>query len=300
MDRRAFLRCGLAAAGLSALSAPNASALADDVALRMEVVRIPLLPKSFDGFRIGFLSDPHLGPWVPDELVAQAVQRLKNEKVDLVCFGGDFIGIPESFPGGLFPIKRNEKLAALRKSAMPDSIFGRVAGLLAGIRSANGSFAVYGNHDNWVGPRICRRKLAEGGITILKNEGHVVNRGGEALRLLGCDDYWTGVPAFAAPAKKPEREIRVLLCHNPDYVSYLLESTNVEFDLALCGHTHGGQIKLPFIGALSYNIRDRRFGEGLVRHAKGQVYTSRGIGVVEIPFRLNCPPEVSVLVLLRG
>ena len=134
---------------------------------------------------------------------------------------------------------------------------------------------------------------------MLINRSVTFKRNLETFRIIGTDDYWTGIPRFAA-APKRESENRVLISHNPDYVSFLLENTACEFDLALSGHTHGGQIKLPIIGALGYNVTDARFGEGLVHHKRGEVFTTRGLGVVEIPVRINCPPEVSILTLTHA
>ena len=91
------------------------------------------------------------------------------------------------------------------------------------------------------------------------------------------------------------------MSHNPDYISRLLEiQPEYHFDLALCGHTHGGQIRLPGMGAVMSQIQDPRFVAGLVNINGKQVYTSRGLGVVGLPFRYDCPPEVTVFTLKRG
>ena len=89
--------------------------------------------------------------------------------------------------------------------------------------------------------------------------------------------------------------------HNPDFTSLIHTRGVSSFDLALSGHTHGGQVCIPALGAISYNINDLRLGEGLFTFPDGsQSYTSRGIGVVEFPYRINCPPEVTVLQLTKA
>ena len=302
ISRRDFLRSGAAIVALAGLCGTRAALAADSsqVALRTETVRLPGLPRSFEGFRIGLLTDPHLGPWVRHELVEAGVRLLNSEHVDLALLGGDFIGIPDAFPRKFLPYTPNHTFSNIARPGLPEAIYAHVADLLGGLKAAHGPYAVYGNHDNWVEPDLCAAKLGRKRIRVLKNEQVILQRGADELLLVGCDDYWTGTPRFPKLGKSNSRQARVLLTHNPDYVSYLLESTQAEFDLALCGHTHGGQIRLPGIGALHYNIEDTRFGEGLVVHPRGHVYTSRGIGVVALPFRLNCPPEVNVLMLSSG
>lgn len=143
--------------------------------------------------------------------------------------------------------------------------------------------------------------MSKAGIQVLLNTVFPVERQGKRLLVLGSDDYWTGIPSTSAmPDKKEPGQVRIVLSHNPDYLSHLLEKTRFEFDLGLSGHTHGGQIKLPLIGALHYNIKDQRFAEGLFSHPRAVTYTSRGIGVVGLPIRINCPPEVNVFTLKRA
>ena len=136
------------------------------------------------------------------------------------------------------------------------------------------------------------------GIEILVNDVRQIRRGTSKITLVGVDDYWTGFPSVPLEATKTSpQDVRVLISHNPDYASAILERTEIEFDIALCGHTHGGQIKLPLVGAPHYNVKDLRFKEGLYVHPRGLVYTTRGLGMVELPWRINCPPEVTVLEL---
>ncbi len=97
-----------------------------------------------------------------------------------------------------------------------------------------------------------------------------------------------------------ENSFSILLTHNPDFSSFVLHDKNIKFNLSLSGHTHGGQIKLPIVGALGYNISDLRYKEGLVDYQETKLYTSRGLGYVELPIRINCPPEVTIITLRKS
>jgi len=298
-SRRDFLKNSLALLGASSLLPAFPSyATSSDVLLRTETVYIPRLPKSFDGFRIGLLSDLHLGPWVSPDLVSQAVRLINSEKPDLILLAGDFVGIPDQFPVADLPYSSDPIFDSISKADLPQKIFTLAADLFSELKAPQGVFAVYGNHDNWIEPTLCAAAFANKKIPILKNDLIRITRNGDELTLIGCDDYWSGIPVWPKQiARRAKNQARLLLTHNPDYVSYLLDSTNANFDLALCGHTHGGQIRLPLVGALTYNVEDRRFADGLAKHPRGQVFTSRGVGVVEVPFRLNCPSEVNMIML---
>jgi len=295
ISRRQFLQTLGALAGSLSI-APTA--FASSIELKELTVTIPNLPPSFSGYRIGFLSDLHLGVWVTNEEIESAVLKLRLAKIDIALVGGDLIGLSDGFPGGLIPYAPNKEFKRMSKSERPAAIFNRVADLLSPLRPPDGIHAVYGNHDNWVNPKLCADSLTTRKINLLVNSKFEVRRGPDILTLLGPDDYWTGSPYLVVPPKKEANELRVVLAHNPDYVSYLLTKTSYEVDIALCGHTHGGQIKLPIIGPLFYNLEDLRLAEGLYTSGNTHVFTTRGIGMVELPLRINCPPEVNVITLV--
>lgn len=124
-----------------------------------------------------------------------------------------------------------------------------------------------------------------------------MQRGSESLLIFGSDDYLTGLPAVPPAAAIPGVSARVLVTHNPDYVSEVLKRDAARFSLALCGHTHGGQVRLPGLISMAAPVRDTRFLAGLVQVDGRWVYTSRGLGMVGLPFRVNCPPEITTIEL---
>lgn len=264
-------------------------------------ILIKNLPLEFQDYRIGFLSDIHLGAFVPDDWLDHAISSLNRAGIDLLTLGGDYLWIPDTLLSGMFGRIRNEKFSNPLSQDLPDRIYSRVGAITSQIQSRDGIFAVLGNHDRWVAPLICLKSFKEQKIPVLVNETVQIKRDNATLQIAGVDDYWRGIPRnpFGAEEFRPNT-FRVLLAHNPDYISGLIASGQAHFDLALAGHTHGGQIKLPFVGALTYNIQDQRFSSGLKQLEGLSVYTTRGLGVVEIPYRINCPAEASVLTLKRA
>lgn len=296
LSRRRFLTsCAVGALGAAASGAYAINAETTG-ALELQRVDVPLatLPRAFDGYTIGFVSDMHLGYYVPTELIALAADRLREERCDLIALGGDYIWHPDDEKVWK---KGNGDFKGLAHSEVPEAVFDRIADIYAALQPPDGVVAVLGNHDMWIAPDVCMRSLSARGVTVLENRAIEIRRGEARLDLAGVADLWTGFPRFPDLPPKDINRTRILLAHNPDYVSESLGRTDRSFDLALCGHTHGGQIRLPFGAVVFDNVADKRFVSGLVAVGGQAVYTSNGIGVVEIPLRINCPPEVTVLTL---
>lgn len=265
-------------------------------------IRITDLPKAFDNYRIGFITDTHIGISVPIDWLEQAINTLRHHRVDLLLFGGDFVWLPESLFNRLVPIVRNHKFVGLSHSEMLTMSYKAITRILKDLGIKDGIYGVPGNHDNWYDPHMCRQLLQGGRFRLLINQNINVYRGSERLELIGFDDYWTGKPLFpATPLKKNRNHTRILLSHNPDLLSFLHHNSKLEFDLGLAGHTHGGQIRLPGqLGAIHYGIRDHHLADGFFYHGQTSFYTSRGLGVSGIPIRINCPAEITILKLLRA
>ena len=304
ISRREFLGlAGLGAVGTAALgsAAIGLHDTTEDLAFGFRQIALAGLPKSFHGYRIGVLSDIHLGVAVRDEFVAEAVAMLQRAKVDLLLLAGDYLWIPDSALSRATLNVRNPKFHGLASAQLITAIYRRLGQILDSFSPPDGSFAVFGNHDQWMGPDICLRELTNSKRRFINNQEIQITRPGGKLKIYGADDYWTGVPHKPEwSSGKTDAECRILLCHNPDYTSYLLGRRDIHFDLALSGHTHGGQCLLPVIGALGYNIRDTRFSSGLYDSGTWKALTTRGIGVVEVSYRLNCPPEVTVVELVAA
>lgn len=303
VTRREFLKligAGCAVTGIG-YSIPNLNTTLSGVTLEEISIKIRTLPKNFEGYRIGFLTDLHLGPRVPHDLIYDSIQLLFKAQIDLLLLGGDYIWIPSS--SFAYLTSENKNFRGVRPADLPKKIYAEIFRMLGEKLPRDGMYGVLGNHDRWIDPRAALKSFAEFRTPLLINSSATISRGNQALTIIGTDDYLTGIPKLPTlSAKLPEREARILLNHNPDFLDEALAGGNpLGIDLSIGGHTHGGQIVLPLVGALTYNISNLQYSVGLYHHPSGaQCYTSRGVGVVEIPFRINCPPEVTVFELSRG
>jgi predicted MPP superfamily phosphohydrolase len=261
-------------------------------------IRISDLPKDLIGFRIGFLSDLHFSAWLQDEIIADAFKLASESSVDVLLLGGDYIWSHEPWVESVFSSGAHPKYTGGSKQRRADKLADKFTEIVGKLGLTVPTYAVLGNHDLWWSPKILSKKLGEAHIQVLRNERVVIDRGSSRLEIVGIDDYLTGIPDYSYLKDLSARNsIRIALTHNPDLFSVVSEAKEYKFDLGLAGHTHGGQIKLPAIGALTYRIDDLRFKEGYQELRGKSFYTSRGIGAVGVPFRLNCPPEVSVIEL---
>lgn len=299
ISRRSFLRaaCGAGALGLTSAAYASICATTEDLEVTETTLTYPHLPQDLDGFRIGFLSDLHLGGWVKTELIEEALRLLQNQKVDLLLLGGDYIWVPDTFGGLSFDSFINKSFPGDSDEEVAEKIYSTLAELLQGISFPYGKIAILGNHDRWSSYDSYKRHLPSAGVSVLLNTEIKIKHGSSTVHIIGTEDLWTGIPKLPPATPIDHNEFRLLLTHNPDFASWAYHKMNFPFHLSICGHTHGGQVKLPLIGALSYNIADPRYGEGLVDYGETKFYTTRGIGVVEVPLRVACRPEVTVLTL---
>ena len=159
-------------------------------------------------------------------------------------------------------------------------------------------YAVLGNHDVSFSAATVIKTLGAHGTPVLVNQYLPIERNGARLWLCGVDDPGTSYPDLdlALPAK-PDGPV-LLMAHEPDYADDVLTHPRGSLvDLMLAGHSHGGQIRLPFFGPLILPPMAEKYPEGHYRFNQMQLYVNRGIGIVGLPFRLNCPPEITVITL---
>ncbi|MES2523747.1 MAG: metallophosphoesterase [Gemmatimonadota bacterium] len=221
--------------------------------------------------RIGFASDFHAGPLTPSRVIASAIEGLAAAAPDVVLLGGDFVSFRADYVE-------------------------RVCRPLALLAPPLGIFAVLGNHDRWTGARAVASALEGAGVVMLTNRAIRLPAPWSGVELLGLDDHQSGYPALPADMAT-DGCARVVLMHAP---SGLLDLGDARFELALAGHTHGGQIATPSgrplvlpRGALS-----RAYSGGLYRvQSGGSLLVSRGIGTSGLPFRWNAPAEAHVITL---
>jgi hypothetical protein len=305
ISRRAFLSSAaiggsLAATGLCGKSLA-VSASTGDFIVEHRAISIPNLPKIFDGYKIGFITDLHLSVWVPEEWIVRAIDAVTTNDVDVLILGGDYILVNESSLWQNLDIVRDRRFAALSKRDAIPQIYSAVAECFRGRVFRDGIFGVVGNHDRWNSFPTFQSIFKQAPyLRILINEEVLITRGESSLRLFGVDDYLTGLPSTPPPLPQDDPDaVRIIVSHNPDYIATLLSEPQHKFSFAMCGHTHGGQIVLPVLGPIAAQVVDQRFIVGQRELEHSTVYTSRGLGVVGLPFRYNCPAEVTIFTLTR-
>jgi uncharacterized protein len=276
MSRRDFLKMGAGsgiATGLTGLTGVlySAGVEPNDVLIERQTIHLRRLPACFDGFKVVLLSDLHIYPFTTVELINEAIRLTNSVRPDLVLFAGDFV----------------------YKS--PEAVFDLVP-LLEKLNPAKGVFAVLGNHDRRVAPKIVSEALAKGGVELLNNRGIELQIASESIYLAGIDSFLAGTPrpseAFSA---RRGTVCSIALVHEPDSIRELC--AEVPVDLQLSGHSHGGQVRFPGFGAMVLPRFGQIYDLGLHEVGHAQIYTTRGIGTVYLPVRFNCPPEVTAITL---
>ncbi|WP_367395216.1 metallophosphoesterase [Cupriavidus sp. Agwp_2] len=224
--------------------------------------------------RIAFISDLHIGPTTPIPLLERTFDIIRHERPDVLLLGGDYVFL-EAYP---------HRLATLSR--------------LVGSIPCDAKLAVLGNHDLWTWDHAITAALSKAGATVLVNDVVELPPPWSDVVVLGLDDPWTGnCDPCAAAAKIGKEAFRLVLCHSPDGLSSL---TGIHFDLFLAGHTHGGQIAMPSGPIVLPNgPMCRLYPSGLSRFESRLVYTSRGIGTVDLPLRTFAPPDLLMLELER-
>ena len=227
--------------------------------------------------RILHLSDFHASAMVPFALIEKAIDYGLAMRPDVICLTGDFVTNAD-------PFDETEYSRLLRR-----------------LSNAAPAFACLGNHDGgvWAGKfegyndtSVVGELLDAGRITLLDNRSELIRIHGQSIRLVGVADLWSGeVDGGQAFDEVHPGEPTILLAHNPDTKDVLAEHP---WDLMLSGHTHGGQVLVPLLGAPFVPVKDKRFIAGLKEWNGRQVYVSRGIGSIG-GFRVNCRPEVTLL-----
>lgn len=244
---------------------------------------LPRLPRAFDGLRVAVIADLHAGARRGGpEGVAEVIQAANHLRPDLVLLPGDVFHSSDDV--------------------------GQYMPLLADLRPRVGAFACLGNHEHgvtllsrFVGARpgldlvVWRRLYAEVAVDLLVNESRRLGDRQSRIWLVGVDDSYSGRASLdAALVRVPRRDFSIVITHSPDLAD---DPAIGEVDLVVCGHTHGGQVRLPHVGALyTAARRPRERSSGLVTVGETMLYISRGAGE-GIPLRINCPRELTLLTL---
>jgi len=274
LSRRSFiLGSGVTAAGLAFYAGEIERHVVDKVDT---TIRLANLPPSFDGFRIAQISDIHLDEFTEPLFLEYVVHRTNELKPDIVLLTGDFVT-----RGSLTFISSNHAAH-------------RCAEILSTLKAPQ-IFAILGNHDVAVSASLVINALQGVKIPILINQHVPIERGSGRIWLCGSDDCNGGHPNINLTVpEKPDGPV-ILMAHEPDYADTVASHPRGQLvDLMLSGHSHGGQIRLPFYGPLILPPQGQKYVEGHFRVGGMQLYVNRGIGAVGLPFRFNCPPELTI------
>ncbi|MCG9893549.1 MAG: metallophosphoesterase [Thermosynechococcaceae cyanobacterium MS004] len=231
---------------------------------------LPHLSPEFSGYRVVQISDIHADRWMTAQRLARVVQRVNQLKPDLVVLTGDFV------------TRSAEKYAPQLS-------------VLSKLHPVDKTLAVMGNHDAATNSTLIQAVLETAGVQVLNNQVATLARQSSHLFVAGVDDVWANRDRLdQVLAVLPSTGAAILLAHEPDFAEQ--SAATGRFDLELSGHSHGGQVKLPFVKRflppLAHNYPIGQYQVGTMIQ-----YTNRGLGMSVLPVRFNCRPEITVLTL---
>lgn len=273
MNRRKFLKFGFSSSALALVG--SYPVFIERTAVQVNRYQIPIahLPPAFHGFTLAHVTDLHLGFLVSESFVEGIVQRTNALRTDVIVCTGDYVH------------ERNT-LAEIEK----------VWPILSKLHAKEGVYSVLGNHDHWADFDRSLDWLERTGQN-LRHRCQPIVRGQDRIWIGGAGDYWEDrLEIDQAFAGSEENACRILLSHNPDSVDTAFQTS---LSLVLSGHTHGGQVVVPFFGPPVLPVKNKNYASGLITTPRTQLFISRGIGWAIYPVRFNCYPEIAVLELVN-
>lgn len=280
INRRTFIRLA-GGASVAALAVDGVLIEPNRPRLVRKQILLDRWPAHLDGYKIALLSDFHYDSIFSVHPIRTATEIVQSLQPDLVALTGDFVSVPL--------VGSYEKAA---DAAEP------CAQLLCKLQARHGLWAVMGNHDSFTDPEKVTRALRSQGIQVLLNQSVPIEANGARFWLAGVDDVLGKTADLDKTLRGiPSGEATVLLAHEPDFADKVVRHP---VDLQLSGHSHGGQIRLPALPPLYLPDLGRKYVWGLYKVGPLTLYTNPGIGTVEVPVRLNCPPEVTLITISRG
>ncbi len=239
-------------------------------------VTLPHLSKEFDRYRIVQLSDLHMDSWMTPERLSRVVELANQQKADLAVITGDYVTMHHATYGPL------------------------LTPVLAKLKAIDGAIGILGNHDYyWDSTDNMAPFIEKAGVVMLQNQVHTIRRGSAQLNIAGVKDIWTHQAQIdrmltETLAALPNVGANIMLAHEPEFVEKVARTEL--FDLQISGHSHGGQVRIPFLPSiLPPMVGDYPMGLYQVRNMLQ--FTSRGVGTVPPRARFNCRPEIVVLEL---
>jgi uncharacterized protein len=277
LTRRTFLRrtiLGTALTGTGTLA--YATCIEKSyLTVRETTIASPRWPREHDGFRIAHLTDLHYLPWTTQEEIQAAVTRCLSLQPDLIVLTGDYV-------------------------SHRTDVITQIEPILSQLRAPHGVYASLGNHD-FVRPGVQTiiDSLQRSGLRVLRNQGLLLPDLHAPVFIAGLDDAWHGRPDLRRALKNcPTTVPALILMHQPDIALDIANDPRAF--LQFSGHSHGGQVRLPFYGALHTPRLARIYQDGYYRHGQLHLYVSRGIGCTGLPLRFCCPPEIGLITLCHG
>ncbi len=301
ITRRTFLKrlvCSSAVIGAGGLAYPT---LIEPHFAHIHRIRVVIqgLPSAFNGLTIAHLTDLHRSSVVSSEYLSECIAKANALAPDLMVFTGDYLTDHHHFPHN-----RSRRLAqsalhsVFKETTPPDGLLDDCAQCMSHARAKYGVFASLGNHDNWYGGDAVARAIESVGIPVLRNASQTIRINGEPLPIIGLGDYWTDGVDVVTAFRHVDTPFSLVLMHNPDsFEDWSQEGSH----LILSGHTHGGQVVIPFYGPpLVPSDYGQKYAHGLFTRGDTHMYVSRGIGMISPPVRFNCPPEIALLELRKA
>jgi predicted MPP superfamily phosphohydrolase len=244
----------------------------DNVEVKEVSLVLPRLSPEFDGYRIAQISDIHMDGWMSFERLSKLAKLVNEQGADLIAATGDFV------------------------TAKVKYVEGELTEALAILEAPDGVAAVLGNHDYIADGSLVRRVIKDAGLVELSNDFFTLERGEGVLHVAGIDNFYQRRARLdLVLSRLPEEGAAVLLAHEPDFAE--VSAPTGRFDLQMSGHSHGGQMRLPIVGAMARPRCGRIYPDG-VYDVDGMIqYTNRGLGMLWPHLRINCRPEITVLTL---
>lgn len=271
MNRRNFLKIGCFGGAAALLASYPVFIERSLVQINNYRIPVPFLPKAFNGFRIVHLSDLHMGFLVSESFIERVIKKSNSMEPDLIVCTGDYVH-------------------ARNSTKEIDTVWPK----LMKLKATHGVFSILGNHDHWANTEKSLQWLERSGQNI-RHKCKPIYKGKDRIVIGGTGDYWEDkLNIDSCFSKSDDGDCRILLTHNPDAIDTEFETP---LSLTLSGHTHGGQVSIPFYGPPVLPVKNKRYSSGLIKTQKGNLFISKGIGWTIYPIRFNCYPEIAVLEL---
>lgn len=268
MNRRKFLKMACYGGATALLTSYPVFIERNLVQINNYRIPVPSLPKAFNGFRVVHLTDLHLGFLVSESFIEEVIKKANNLKPDIIVCTGDYVH-------------------ARNSTKEIDSVWP----ILSKLKAIYGVYSVLGNHDHWADTQKSLQWLQRSGQSV-RHTCKPIYKGKDRILIGGAGDYWEDeLNIDLCFSTSDEGDCRILLTHNPDSIDTVFETP---LSLILSGHTHGGQVSIPFFGPPVLPVNNKRYSSGLIETEKGNLFISKGIGWAIYPIRFNCYPEIAV------